>query len=128
MRLCRIVVLIVAAAAPALAQEPAPQQQPPRLIISDRVLAMGLEKVPPAAVQSRDSLKNGAIIGAVVGFVALAAPGQWICHMLREPGDPPCWKGSVTVGAIGAGIGAAAGAGIDAMMMRDRRRFTSSSR
>ena len=84
---------------------------------------MVLEKHPPAPAQqpSRDSLKNGTIIGAVVGAIALAAPGAFICHMLREPGDPPCWKGVVTVGAIGAGVGAAAGAGIDALFMRDRR-------
>ena len=84
---------------------------------------MALEKHPPApAVQSRDSVKNGAIIGAVVGFIALAAPGAWICHMLKEPGDPPCWKGVVTVGAIGAGVGAAAGAGVDALLQADRWR------
>ena len=118
--MCCIVVLMIAAAPPALAQ--APEPQPQKLIISDRAMAIGLEKAPPAA-QSRDSLKNGAIIGAVIGAVALAAPGAWICHMLREPGDPPCWKSVVTVGAIGAGIGVVAGAGVDAMLIRDPRRL-----
>ena len=90
---------------------------------------MALDKHPPApAVQSRDSVKNGAIIGAVVGFIALAAPGAWICHMLKEPGDPPCWKGVVTVGAIGAGVGAAAGAGVDALFVQNQRKLLPSSR
>jgi hypothetical protein len=121
MRIGCIVVLFVASSAPALAQAPATPSTQPQLIISDRAMAIGLEKVPPAVQSSRDSVKNGAIIGAVVGFVSLAAPGMWICHMLKEPGDPPCWKGAVTVGAIGAGIGAAAGAGIDALASRDWR-------
>ena len=121
MRIGCIVVLIVTSSAPALAQASLSPPTPTKLIISDRVLAIGLEKVPPAAQSSRDSVKNGAIIGAVIGFVSLAAPGAWICHMLKEPGDPPCWKGIVTVGAIGAGIGAAAGAGIDALVSRDPR-------
>lgn len=129
MRVCCIAVLIFSFATPALAQaEPDPLPRT-NLIISDRAIAMGLEKRPPApALQSRDSIKNGAIIGAVIGGVALAAPGAWICHMLREPGDPPCWKGTVTVGAIGAGIGAAVGAGIDAMAARDRGRIRVVSR
>ena len=120
MRICCVAALILASATPALAQAPAPQPQ--KLIISQRAMAIGLEKAPPAA-QSRDSLKNGAIIGAVIGAVALAAPGAWICHMLREPSDPPCWKSVVTVGAIGAGVGVVAGAGVDAMLIRDARRF-----
>ena len=64
---------------------------------------------------SRDSLKNGAIIGAVIGGVAMGAAGTWVCSMLREPGDPPCWKSVLPVAAIFAGIGAAAGAGLDAL-------------
>jgi hypothetical protein len=120
MRIGCIVALIVASSAPALAQAHATQSVQPRLIISERAMAIGLEQAPPQ-VQSRDSLKNGAIIGALIGFASLAAPGGWICHMLKEPGDPPCWKGAVTVGAIGAGIGAAVGAGIDAIVKRDSR-------
>jgi hypothetical protein len=129
MRLRCIVVLLVLSPAPALAQQTAAQRPPSRLIISDRAIAMALEKHPPAiTIQSRDSVKNGAILGAVIGAVALAAPGAWICHMLREPGDPPCWKGVVTVGAIGAGIGAAAGAGVDALFVREQRRLIQASR
>jgi hypothetical protein len=74
----------------------------------------------PAIVQQekRDSLANGAIIGAIVGGVAMGAFGAWICVMTGEEGDPPCWSGILRIGALGAGIGAAAGAGIDALMAR----------
>jgi hypothetical protein len=65
--------------------------------------------------RTRDSLKNGTIIGAIVGGVATASFGAWICNLLREPGNPPCWKSVATAGLFGAGIGAAAGAGIDAL-------------
>jgi hypothetical protein len=86
------------------------------LIISDRAIAMGMAAhAPSPPPQSRDSLKNGAIIGAVIGGVAMGAAGTWVCSMLREPGDPPCWKSVLPVAAIFAGIGAAAGAGIDAL-------------
>ncbi|HEX6162004.1 MAG TPA: hypothetical protein VFZ31_01475 [Vicinamibacterales bacterium] len=127
MQLCRIVVLIFAATSPAFAQAPAIEAAQPRLIISERALAGGLDRMPPA-VQSRDSVRNGAIIGAVIGAVALAAPGAWICHMLKEPGDPPCLKGVLTLGAVGAGVGAAAGAGVDALFVRDQRPRLSGSR
>lgn len=73
---------------------------------------------PPPQPPGRDSLKNGAIIGAVITGSALAVMGSYVCIMLREPGDPPCWKSVLPVSAIAAGIGAAAGAGIDALASR----------
>jgi hypothetical protein len=129
MRLCCIVVLLLGSSTSAFAQAPATQQPHAKLIISDRAIAMALEKHPPAPpAQTRDSNKNGAIIGAVIGAVALAAPGAWICQMLKEPGDPPCLKGVLTVGAIGAGVGAAAGAGVDALFTRGHRPSTVGAR
>jgi hypothetical protein len=119
MRLCCIVVLIAASATPVLGQETRAGAPPPKLIISDRAIAMALADHPPApAMQSRDSLKNGAIIGAVIGGVAMGAFGAALCHALKEPGDPSCWRGVLTIGALGAGIGAAGGAGIDALISR----------
>jgi len=111
MRLCCTFVLILSIATPALAQ------QQSKLIISDRAIAMGMaaHSPAPAMQSSRDSLKNGAIIGAVIGGAAMGAGGMWVCGMLREPGDPPCWKSVLPVAAIFAGVGAAAGAGIDAL-------------
>ena len=70
----------------------------------------------PATVRSRDSLVNGAVIGAVTGGVALGVIGGVICTLLHEEGNPPCWRGTLAIGAVGAGIGAAAGVGIDAMI------------
>lgn len=69
-----------------------------------------------APARKRDSLKNGAIIGAVVGAIALGAFGSYICVMLGEEGDPPCVPAVLKIAAVGAGIGAAAGIGVDAMI------------
>jgi hypothetical protein len=114
-----MVLLFVTHSATAGAQDrlaPAPR----RLIISERAIAAALAAATTVQNQQprRDSLKNGAIIGAVVGALALALPGGFICHALHEEGNPPCWRGTLMVGAIGAGIGAAAGAGIDAALSR----------
>ena len=88
---------------------------------------MGIAATPPARIQSsRDSVKNGAIIGAVLGAAVLGGGGAWLCHQLKEPGDPPCWKGVLVIGALGAGGGALAGAGVDALFARQhQRRFVS---
>ena len=121
MRLCCTLVLVFSVATPAIGQQQSTTGES-KLIISDRAIAMGMAAHPPApAMQSRDSIKNGAIIGAVIGGAAMGIGGAWVCHMLREPGDPPCWKSVVPVAAIFAGIGAAAGAGIDALAMRQPR-------
>jgi hypothetical protein len=64
----------------------------------------------------RDSLKNGAVIGAIVGAVALGGFGAAICHALREPSDPGCLAGTLRIAAAGAAIGAGAGLAVDAAM------------
>jgi hypothetical protein len=66
----------------------------------------------------RDSVKNGAIIGAVVAGVAAFAFGMYLCHAIREEGDPPCLKPALVLTAAAAAGGAAAGAGIDALLTR----------
>jgi hypothetical protein len=113
------VTLVLAIPAPAMAQ-PLPQDQAPtRLVISDRAIALGMAAHPPAPpMQSRDSIKNGTIIGAVLGAVAMGGFVGWLCNALQEPGDPSCMKSALTGGALGAAIGAAAGAGIDALASR----------
>jgi hypothetical protein len=73
----------------------------------------GTASLTPAVVR-RDSVKNGVITGAVIGGVAAALFGIYICNAVGEEGDPPCWRGVLAIGAIGAGVGAAAGAAIDA--------------
>ena len=125
MRLCCIVVLVVAPCSSALAQEP-PAYSQKRLIISDRAIALGLEKqAPPKPATSRDSNKNGALIGGVIGAVALGVWGASFCRSfdIFYDDDSGCWKADVTSAAIGFGLGAAAGAGIDALLIRDQRRL-----
>ena len=63
---------------------------------------------------SRDSLKNGTIIGAVVGAVALGVFGGALCNALHEPGEPSCVKDTLRIAALGAAIGAGAGLAVDA--------------
>jgi hypothetical protein len=63
---------------------------------------------------SRDSLKNGTVIGAVIGAVALGAFGAILCNALQEPGDPGCLPDTLRIAALGAAIGAGAGLAVDA--------------
>ena len=97
----------------------APTAPTPRLIVSERAVAAGLASAAAAQpLRSDDSVMNGAVIGAVVGGIALGAFGAYVCHMTGEVGDPSCWPAILRIGAVGAGLGAAAGAGIDALRSR----------
>lgn len=63
----------------------------------------------------RDSLLNGTLIGAAAGAAAAATLDEIFC----DSGDGRCdfpWKAYLVLG----GIGAAAGAGIDFLIGRDR--------
>ena len=122
MRLVHIAILsCVLLPAPAAAQG-----QTPRSFRDSIDAAASSAAVQAPVARDRDSVKNGAIIGAVVGAASLGGFGLFLCEALREPGNPPCWRGALAVAGIGAGIGAAAGAGIDALIsqsapMRPRR-------
>jgi hypothetical protein len=72
---------------------------------------------------SRDSLENGAVVGAILGGLGAALFGAYLCNAVGEEGDPPCWRGVLVIGALGAGAGAAAGAGVDAMLFRSGPRL-----
>jgi hypothetical protein len=91
-----------------------------RLVISDGAIARGLADARrDAVVQDRpDSLKNGIIIGAVIGAGLAALAGNYLCEVFDEGTDSPCWGSILQITALGAGIGAAAGAGIDALATR----------
>lgn len=129
MRICTFVVAlaVMASATPGAAQQNAAAT--PKLIISDRAIAAGIAATPPAPPPGDDSLKNGALIGAVIGGVALGGFVSWLCNMLQEPSDPSCVPASLLYAGVGAGLGAAGGAGIDALfsasapsaLRRDRR-------
>ena len=98
----------------------------PRLIISDKAVADALKAEQPSKREDRDSVKNGALIGAIIGGIAMGGFVGWLCNALKEPGDPSCLGGTLVWTGIGAGAGAAAGAGIDALFMRSRRPSQSS--
>lgn len=96
-------------------------------VTPDRPISRHIEKTvftadAPTTVlkvdNDKDSLKNGAIIGAVVG-AAIAAVGLGaICQVSHEPGDPACWKDVLPWVIGGAGVGALGGAGVDAIFQR----------
>jgi hypothetical protein len=86
------------------------------LVLATVLFATPVLAQAAAPAKKRDSLKNGAIIGAVVGAVALGGFGGYLCVVLAEPGDPPCLPDILRIAAVGAGIGAGAGIGIDAMI------------
>jgi hypothetical protein len=113
-KLFAVLAVLSLLAAPAAAQTP-PADAPRTGILREAIAAAGAAQAP-AASPRRDSVLNGAVIGAVAGGAALAVIGGVICNLLHEEGNPPCWRGTLAVGAVGAGIGAAAGAGIDAMI------------
>ena len=74
---------------------------------------------PAQRGSSRDSLKNGAIIGAVVGAVGLGAFGALICNLYQEEGGASCLPDTLRVAAIGAAIGIGAGVAVDAALTRN---------
>jgi hypothetical protein len=119
MKICCLVT-ILGMSVPAYAQAPiAGDASRPRLIISERAIAAALAAAPPAqSRQSRDSVANGALIGGLLAGVGMAGTGLYVCSALKEPGDPSCWPGVLTVGAISFVVGAAVGAGLDALFTR----------
>jgi hypothetical protein len=80
--------------------------------------SLGVAQPAPRG-SSRDSLKNGAIIGAVAGAAALGALGALICHLYQEEGGPSCLPDTLRVAAIGAGVGLGAGVVVDAALSRN---------
>ena len=71
-----------------------------------------------AQSRNRDSLKNGAVIGAVIGAAALGTFGGLLCHALHEPGTRGCFSDTLRIAAVGAGIGLGAGVAVDAAFAR----------
>jgi len=91
---------------------------PSRLVISEKAVADASAAEQPVMREGRDSLKNGALIGAVIGGIALGGFVGWLCNMLQEPSDPSCVPPALLYTGVGAGIGALGGAGIDALFVR----------
>jgi hypothetical protein len=63
---------------------------------------------------ARDSLRNGVIIGTVMGAAAFGAFAAALCNAHQAEGDPGCLPDALRFGAIGGAIGAGAGLAIDA--------------
>jgi hypothetical protein len=122
MRTCTLITVFCLVFSPivASAQQNSPTATPPRLIISEKALADALAAEQPSMRDDRDSLKNGALIGAIIGGIAFGGFVGWLCNALQEPSDPSCVPPSLLYTGVGAGIGAAAGLGIDALFMRVR--------
>ena len=96
-----VIVLICALPAPLLAQSPVSLRIPRQIDMAANQSA--------AKRKAKDSLKNGAIIGAVV-------LGTWCAIICGQGLDSP---GKVPLAVlVAAGEGAAIGAGIDAMISR----------
>jgi len=92
---------------------------------AQRSSALPLLSLPAALQQTpgsppRDSIKNGAWIGAVAGAVAFSGFGLFLCHALDDTGGHPnCFPGMFGFAAIGGGIGLGAGIAVDALLTRD---------
>ena len=77
-------------------------------------------RVPTATAVLRqpggDSLKNGAITGAVIGAVGWGGFVYWLCNALDDTGgDANCAGPALVWAGIAGAAGAAVGAGVDAM-------------
>ena len=120
MRTCTLITVCCLVLSPiaASAQHNSSTAAPPRLIISESAVTDALATAQPAIREERDSLKNGAAIGAIIGGIALGGFVSWLCNALQEPSDPSCVPPSLLYTGVGAGIGAAAGLGIDALFTR----------
>jgi hypothetical protein len=106
------------------AGQPRVLHPPPATRLLESRVIVATPAVTVSKIQgTRDSLKNGAVIGAVLGGLGAALFGTYLCHAVGEEGDPPCWRGILVIGALGAGAGAAAGAGVDAMLFRSGPRL-----
>ncbi len=73
---------------------------------------------PAQRRSSRDTLENGAIIGAVVGAAGLGALAALICNAYQEEGGASCLRDTLRGAAIGAAIGIGAGVAVDAAFTR----------
>jgi hypothetical protein len=76
------------------------------------------QQSPSSSSARRDSLKNGALIGAIVGAAALGGFGLFLCHALDDTGDPNCFPGVLGIAALGAGIGVGAGLVVDVLLTK----------
>lgn len=121
MRTCTLITVCCLVLSPiaASAQHNRSTAAPRHLIISEKAVADALAAEQPSMRGPRDSVKNGALIGALIGGIALGGFVSWLCNALQEPSDPSCLGPSLLYAGVGAGIGAAGGAGVDLLFSRN---------
>jgi hypothetical protein len=73
---------------------------------------------PMTPLRARDSLINGAVLGALLGAIALGTAAGVICKAQQEPTGPSCVPDLLRIAAMGAGAGAGVGVAIDAATTR----------
>ena len=120
MRTCALITVFCLVFSPiaASAQHSLSTAAPPRLIISEKAIADALAAEQPALREKRDSVKNGALIGAIIGAAIFGGYVTFLCNALQEPSDPSCLGSSLMGIGIGAGAGALGGVAVDAMISR----------
>lgn len=95
-----------------------PYGEVPRLSISSKRIQVGAQS--PQNAGPRDSLRNGAVIGAVIGAVAFGAFAAVLCHAYQEEGGASCVPDTLRFAAIGGAVGLGAGLAVD--LARSHRR------
>ena len=78
---------------------------------------------PAPRSSTRDSLKNGGIVGAIVGAVTFGAVAAVICNLYQEEGGPSCLGDTRRGVLIGAAIGTGVGVAVDAVLPRHAAAF-----
>ena len=110
---------LAAALATATPVVPASTDRPITRYLSQSVVAADPALAPaPRQNRSSDSLKNGAVIGAIIGGIITGTGIGLLCHAFNDTDEPQCWKATLLWAGIGAGGGAAIGAGVDALFTR----------
>lgn len=64
---------------------------------------------------SRDSLKNGGILGASIGAAAFGTLAAILCRAYQEEDGPSCVPDTLKFAAVGGAIGAGIGLAVDAV-------------
>jgi predicted lipid-binding transport protein (Tim44 family) len=78
---------------------------------------------PALRASTRDSLKNGGIVGAIVGALAVGTVGAVICKLYQEEGGASCLGDTLRGALIGAAIGTGVGVAVDAVLPRHDATF-----
>lgn len=83
------------------------------LCLAVNVVAPTPAAAQPAAGGSRDSVRNGTLLGAVIGAAAAATTAAVLCRAYQEKGGPSCVPDTLRFAAVGGALGAGTGLVID---------------